>query len=45
MDFKADFSKWWDIPVQDKQIGLESYDSINLLSFGDFAINVTIFVV
>lgn len=43
MDFKADFSKWWDIPATDKQIGLESFDSINLLSFGDFAINVTIF--
>ncbi|MBQ8481929.1 MAG: F0F1 ATP synthase subunit A [Alphaproteobacteria bacterium] len=43
MEFKADFSKWWDIPTTDKQIGLESYDSINLISFGDFAINVTIF--
>ena len=43
MVFKVDFSKWWDIPTTDKQIGLESYDSINLISWGDFAINVTIF--
>ncbi|MBR1600647.1 MAG: F0F1 ATP synthase subunit A [Alphaproteobacteria bacterium] len=43
MRFDVDFSKWWDIPTADKQIGLESYDSINLITFGDFAINVTIF--
>lgn len=43
MDFNVDFSKWWDIPTTDKQIGLESYDAINLISWGDFAINVTIF--
>ena len=43
MDFKIDFSKWWDVPTVGKQIGLESFDDINLISFGDWAINVTIF--
>ena len=43
MELKFDFSKWWDIPTTDRQIGLESFDSINLISFGDLAVNVTIF--
>lgn len=43
MSLKIDFSKWFDIPLQDRQIGLESFDSINLISWGDYAINVTIF--
>lgn len=43
MGLNIDFSKWWDIPTTNRQIGLESYDHINLISYGDFAINVTIF--
>lgn len=43
MSFKADFSHWLDLPWQDKAIGLENFDAIKLLSFGDVSINVTIF--
>ncbi len=38
-----DFSKLWDIPVINRQIGLESFDAIRLISWNDFYINVTIF--
>lgn len=43
MNFKADFSHWLDLPWQDKGIGLENFDTIKLLDFGSFGINVTIF--
>ncbi|MBR1399864.1 MAG: F0F1 ATP synthase subunit A [Alphaproteobacteria bacterium] len=38
-----DFSKWWSLPTTEKVIGMENYDEIKLLDFGDFYINVTIF--
>lgn len=43
MNFKADFSHWLDLPWQDKTIGLENFDAIKVLTFGDMSINVTIF--
>ncbi len=43
MNFKADFSHWLDLPWADKTIGLETFDTIKLLSCGNFSINVTIF--
>ena len=43
MNFKADFSHWLDLPWQDKAIGLENFDAIKVLNFGDVSINVTIF--
>jgi len=43
MNFKADFSHWLDLPWLDKAIGMESFEAIKILSFGDFSINVTIF--
>lgn len=43
MTVKVDFSHWLDIPFADKDIGMESYDAIKLIDFGDFALNVTIF--
>lgn len=39
----VDFSRWMDIPLLDREIGLESVDTINLITFDNFAINVTIF--
>ena len=41
LDF--DFSRWWDIPLAGRQIGLDSYDKIILFKIGDVGINVTIF--
>ena len=38
-----DFSKWWSLPTTEKVIGMENYDEIKLLDFGDFYVNVTIF--
>lgn len=38
-----DFSRWWDIPLLDREIGLDSYDAIKLIEFDNFSINVTIF--
>ena len=38
-----DFSKLWDIPVINREIGLESFDTIRLISWNDFYINVTVF--
>lgn len=38
-----DFSAWWDLPLTDKVIRLDSYDMIKLIDFGNFYINVTIF--
>ena len=43
MNWSVDFSKWWDVPTLDKQIGLESFDNIHLITLGDWYINVTIF--
>ena len=43
MNFEADFSHWLDLPWQDKAIGLENFDAIKVLSYGDWAINVTVF--
>lgn len=43
MNFKADFSQWLDLPWQDKAIGLQNFDAIKVLSWGNFEINVTIF--
>ncbi|MBR2136774.1 MAG: F0F1 ATP synthase subunit A [Alphaproteobacteria bacterium] len=39
----VDFSRWLDIPVTDKKIGLDNYDSIHLFSWDNIYINVTIF--
>lgn len=41
--FEFDFSRWWDIPLVGRQIGLDSYDKIVLFKIGDMSINVTIF--
>ncbi|MDO4161922.1 MAG: F0F1 ATP synthase subunit A [Pseudomonadota bacterium] len=41
--FESDFSRWWDIPLAGRQIGLDSYDKIILFKIGDVGINVTIF--
>ena len=38
-----DFSKLWDIPVVDREIGLESFDAIRVIQWNDFYINATIF--
>ena len=38
-----DFSKLWDIPVVDRQIGLESFDAIRVVEWNNFYINVTVF--
>jgi F-type H+-transporting ATPase subunit a len=38
-----DFSQWLDIPLLEREIGLADYDSIKLLEFENFSINVTIF--
>jgi len=38
-----DFSRWLDIPLTGSEIGLTSYDSIKLIDFGNFSLNVTIF--
>lgn len=38
-----DFSKLWDIPVVDRQIGLESFDAIRVIEWNNFYINVTVF--
>ncbi|MBO6282271.1 MAG: F0F1 ATP synthase subunit A [Alphaproteobacteria bacterium] len=43
MALQIDFSKWLDLPFADKVIGLESYDAIKVISYGDWYINVTIF--
>ena len=43
MNWSVDFSKWWDVPTLDKQIGLESFDNIHLITLGDWYVNVTIF--
>ena len=44
MIFKnVDFSKLFDLPSPDKQLGLESYEAITLFDFCGFPINVTIF--
>lgn len=43
MNLEADFSHWLDLPWQDKAIGLENFDAIKVLNFGDVSINVTIF--
>ena len=43
MKIDFDFSKWLDLPYLDKQIGLENYDLINLISIEGIKINVTIF--
>ncbi len=43
MTVKFDFSRWWDIPLQGREIGLDSYDKIVLFQWGDVSINVTIF--
>ena len=43
MQLNIDFSHWLDLPFADKQIGLESFDNIKLISYGPFSINVTIF--
>lgn len=43
MGLSVDFSRWWDIPTKGKEISMESFDSINLISCGDFYLNVTIF--
>lgn len=40
---KVDFSHWLDIPLIDKQIGLENYDDIIVFSCDYFSVNVTIF--
>ncbi len=39
----VDFSHWWDIPYLDRQIGIADFDHINLISWDNFHINVTIF--
>lgn len=38
-----DFSKLWDIPVVDRQIGLESFDAIRVVEWNNFYVNVTVF--
>ena len=38
-----DFSKLWDIPVINREIGLESFDAIRVIQWNDFYINATIF--
>lgn len=43
MSIKFDFSHWWNLPEQGKAIGLDNYDAIKVISWGDFYINVTIF--
>ncbi|MBQ7632500.1 MAG: F0F1 ATP synthase subunit A [Alphaproteobacteria bacterium] len=40
---RMDFSHWLDLPWSDKAIGLENFDSIKLITCGDFSINATIF--
>ncbi|MCQ2734913.1 MAG: F0F1 ATP synthase subunit A [Alphaproteobacteria bacterium] len=37
------FANWLDLPYVEKNIGLESYDAIKLISFDGWAVNVTIF--
>lgn len=43
MQCRTNFSQWFDLPWQDKAIGLENFDSIMLVDCGNFGINVTIF--
>lgn len=43
MNLKLDFAHWLDLPWSDKTIGLQNFDAIKLLQFGDLSINVTIF--
>ena len=38
-----DFSQLWDIPLKQKELGLQNYDNIKLIEFDWFSINVTIF--
>ena len=38
----VDFSQWFDIPQKGRTIGLNSFDAIHVVQYGDFYINVTI---
>ncbi len=39
---QVDFSQWFDLPQKGRVIGLNSFDTIHVLQYGDWYINVTI---
>ena len=40
---QIDFSRWFDVPLNDRVLELQNYDAIRLIEWGDKYINVTIF--
>lgn len=39
---QIDFSQWFDLPQKGRVIGLNSFDAIHVLQYGDWYVNVTI---
>ena len=40
---RIDFSHWFDVPLQGRELALQNYDAIRLIEWGNKYINVTIF--